>query len=93
MRLGQWTGWAGRQSVNTATNNNTGLNATFQSDFSAINLDNELTYGLDYIHQTSSSTYGGVEYMSESTDSTGIFLENKVLLNRGLVYYNGSSLR
>jgi len=74
------TGWTGRESVNTATNNNTGVNATFQSDFSAVSLDNELTYGIDYIHQTSSSAYGGVEYMDESTDSTGVFIENKVYL-------------
>jgi hemoglobin/transferrin/lactoferrin receptor protein len=74
------TGWTGRDSVNTAINSNRGLNATFQSDFTAMHLDNELTYGLDYIHQISSSTYGSVEYMSESTDSTGVFAENKAYL-------------
>jgi len=74
------TGWTGRESVNTAKNSNTGVNATFQSDFSAINVNQQLTYGLDYIHQISSSTYGGVEYMDESTDSTGLFVENKAYL-------------
>ena len=75
------TGWTGRDSVNTATNNNTGLNATFQYDFAAASLNHELTYGLDYIYQKSSSTYDAVKYMSESTNSTGLFIENKVELS------------
>jgi len=74
------TGWTGRDSVNTANNSNAGVNAKFQSDFSALNLEQQLTYGVDYIHQVSSSTYGGVDYMDESTDSTGLFVENKAYL-------------
>ncbi|MEZ9233065.1 TonB-dependent siderophore receptor [Vibrio amylolyticus] len=74
-----WT-WASRVSVNTATNNNTGLNATFQSDFVVADLDNEMTYGVDYIDNSSSSAYGGVEFMDESAISTAVFAENKIFL-------------
>ncbi|MGF1695282.1 TonB-dependent siderophore receptor [Vibrio lamellibrachiae] len=76
------TGWArhGRESVNTANNNNTGLNATFQSDLVVAQLDNELTYGVDYMDKSSSSAYGGVEFMDESAISTAVFAENKVYL-------------
>ncbi|MCK6265848.1 TonB-dependent siderophore receptor [Vibrio sp. ZSDE26] len=76
------TGWARhqRESVNTANNNNTGLNATFQSDFVVADLDTELTYGLDYMDKSSSSAYGGVEFMDESAISTAVFVEEKVYL-------------
>ncbi|TEW47266.1 TonB-dependent siderophore receptor [Psychromonas algicola] len=83
------TGWTGRDSVNTATNNNTGLNATFQSELSVANLNNQLTYGLDYINQTSSSAYDGIDYMEESTKSTGIFIENKIYITDALSITTG----
>lgn len=74
------TGWSGRASVNTAKNNNTGANATIQSDYQVAGFKNQLTYGFDYIYQSSSSKYGGVDFMDESTHSAAGFAENKIYL-------------
>ncbi|MGF1718941.1 TonB-dependent siderophore receptor [Vibrio kyushuensis] len=76
------TGWVRQQrdSINTANNNNTGLNATFQSDFIVTDLDNELTYGLDYMDKSSTSSFGDVQFMDESAVSTAAFAENKIYL-------------
>lgn len=74
------TGWSGRESINVAQNNNTGGNATFQSDYEIVGLDNKITYGIDYIIQSSSSTYGSVDFMDESAESAAGFVENKIYL-------------
>lgn len=76
------TGWErmGRASRNTATNRNTGVNATFHSDVSLIGLSNHVAYGLDYMDKNSTSKYGGKKYMDESAISTAVFVEDKVYL-------------
>ncbi|UUM32836.1 TonB-dependent siderophore receptor [Vibrio japonicus] len=74
------SGWErmGRASQNEATNHNLGVNVKFQSDYALAALDNQVTYGADYMDKNSSSKYGGVEYMDESAISTAMFAENKL---------------
>lgn len=74
------TGWSGRNSINTATNNNSGLNALFQSNFVLVSLADEISYGFDYMDKSSTSEYGGVEFMDESAISSALFAENKLYL-------------
>ncbi|MEF2508353.1 TonB-dependent siderophore receptor [Vibrio mimicus] len=63
---------------NTATNRNVGANALFQSDYELVEFRNQVTYGLDYIDQTSKATYGSTPFMEESAISTALFAENKL---------------
>lgn len=63
---------------NTATNRNVGANALFQSDYELVDFRNQVTYGLDYIDQTSKATYGSTPFMEESAISTALFAENKL---------------
>lgn len=71
--------WASvRHSRNTATNRNIGANIKFQSDYQVASLNNQVTYGADYIDQTSESAYGGSKFMEESAISTALFAENKL---------------
>jgi len=74
------TGWAGRESINTATNNNSGVNVIFKSDYMLTGYHNTLTYGADYLYQSSASAYGGVDYMDESAISVAGFIENQLYL-------------
>ncbi|ENO8415069.1 TonB-dependent siderophore receptor [Vibrio mimicus] len=73
---GAWPG--NRVSHNTATNRNMGVNALFQSDYELVEFRNQVTYGLDYIDQTSKATYGSTPFMEESAISTALFAENKL---------------
>ncbi|ENM5761910.1 TonB-dependent iron chelate receptor VctA [Vibrio mimicus] len=73
---GAWPG--NRVSHNTATNRNVGVNALFQSDYELVEFRNQVTYGLDYIDQTSKATYGSTPFMEESAISTALFAENKL---------------
>ncbi|EEY36273.1 TonB-dependent siderophore receptor [Vibrio mimicus] len=73
---GAWPG--NRVSHNTATNHNMGANALFQSDYELVEFRNQVTYGLDYIDQTSKATYGSTPFMEESAISTALFAENKL---------------
>lgn len=73
---GAWPG--NRVSHNTATNRNVGVNALFQSDYELVEFRNQVTYGLDYIDQTSKATYGSTLFMEESAISTALFAENKL---------------
>ncbi|ENM5759619.1 TonB-dependent siderophore receptor [Vibrio mimicus] len=73
---GAWPG--NRVSHNTATNRNMGANALFQSDYELVEFRNQVTYGLDYIDQTSKATYGSTPFMEESAISTALFAENKL---------------
>ncbi|MGC9422428.1 MULTISPECIES: TonB-dependent siderophore receptor [Vibrio] len=73
---GAWP--SNRVSRNTATNRNVGINALFQSDYQLANLRNQITYGMDYIDQTSKASYGNTSFMKESTISTAAFAENKL---------------
>ncbi len=75
---GRWPN--NRRTQNTATNKNVGLNIQFQSNYQFAGLNNQITYGGDYIDQTSESTYGGSKFMEESTLSTAVFAENKLFL-------------
>ncbi|MGY3571734.1 TonB-dependent siderophore receptor [Vibrio paucivorans] len=72
--------WANRESINTAKNQNVGANATFQSDLSLVGKANELTYGAEYMDKSSSSSYGGVQFMDESAVSSAVFIEDKIYL-------------
>lgn len=88
-------GWPGdRRSVNTATNENTGLNAKFQSDLDLASHRNLFTYGLDYMNKNSTSNYGGSDFMDEDAVSTAVFAEDKfyfterLSLTAGLRYDN-----
>ncbi|EJK2105592.1 TonB-dependent siderophore receptor [Vibrio cholerae] len=74
--VGVWPG--NRVSHNTATNRNMGVNALFQSDYELVEFRNQVTYGLDYIDQTSKATYGSTPFMEESAISTALFAENKL---------------
>ncbi|MFG0605456.1 TonB-dependent siderophore receptor [Vibrio mimicus] len=74
--VGVWPG--NRVSHNTATNRNMGVNALFQSDYELVEFRNQVTYGLDYIDQTSKATYGSTPFMEESAISTAWFAENKL---------------
>ncbi|RXJ71978.1 TonB-dependent siderophore receptor [Veronia nyctiphanis] len=78
------TGWArfGRESINTATNSNTGGNVTLQSDIVIAGLKNQLTYGVDYLSKTSKSEFGDTEFMSESAKSAAAFVENTLHINK-----------
>lgn len=69
-----------RESVNTASNENIGVNAQFQSNYVILDLNNQFTYGFDVVHQTSSSTYGSTDYMNEKTISSATFTENRLYL-------------
>ncbi len=69
-----------RVGVNTADNNNTGINAKFQTDFTLASFENTVTYGADYIDQETSSSYSGTEFMKESTVTTAVFAEDKIYL-------------
>ncbi len=71
--------WPGnRRSQNIATNQNVGANVKFQSDYELFGLNHQVTYGGDYIDQTSESEYGGSKFMEESTVSTAVFAENRL---------------
>jgi len=76
---GAWP--ANRVSVNTATNENIGANSQFQSNYLIANLDNQFTYGFDFIHQATNSTYGGTNYMDEKTISSAVFLQDRLYLS------------
>ncbi|WP_435237695.1 TonB-dependent siderophore receptor [Psychromonas sp. PT13] len=67
-----------RVSVNTATNHNIGANAQFQSQLAIANFNNQLTYGVDLIDQNTTSSYGVVKFMEESTRSSAVFIEDKI---------------
>ena len=70
--------WPGnRQSKNKAKNQNLGLTAKIQSDFSIASFDNTATYGFDYMDKTSSSYYGSRKFMDESAISTALFAEDQ----------------
>ncbi|WP_375749572.1 TonB-dependent siderophore receptor [Vibrio sp. HN007] len=78
-------GWPGdRRSVNIATNENTGLNAKFQSDLDIASHRNLFTYGIDYMNKNSSSNYGGSDFMDEDAISTAVFAEDKFYFTEGL---------
>ncbi|MCG3728714.1 TonB-dependent siderophore receptor [Vibrio cincinnatiensis] len=73
---GAWP--SNRVSRNTATNRNLGVNARFQSDYEFTELRNQITYGVDYVDQTSKASYGNDAFMKESAISTAVFAENKL---------------
>lgn len=75
---GRWPG--NRRSQNIATNRNVGANVKFQFDYGLFGLNNQITYGGDYIDQTSESEYGGYKFMEESTVSKAVFAENNLFL-------------
>jgi len=66
-----------RVSVNTAENQNIGANALFESNLVIADFDNQFNYGIDFVHQNSSSTYGNTDYMDENAISSAIFIEDK----------------
>ncbi|MGC9553579.1 TonB-dependent siderophore receptor, partial [Vibrio metoecus] len=70
-----------RVSHNTATNRNVGVNVLFQSDYELAARRNQVTYGVDYLDQTSKATYGSTPFMKESAVSTALFAENKLYVN------------
>ncbi|WP_114806193.1 TonB-dependent iron chelate receptor VctA [Vibrio cholerae] len=70
-----------RLSRNTATNRNVGINALFQSDYELAAHRNQVSYGMDYVDQTSKATYGSTPFMEESAVSTAVFAENKLYVN------------
>lgn len=76
---GVWPG--NRLSRNTATNRNVGINALFQSDYELAAHRNQVSYGMDYVDQTSKATYGSTPFMEESAVSTAVFAENKLYVN------------
>ncbi|WP_409439275.1 TonB-dependent siderophore receptor [Psychromonas sp. GE-S-Ul-11] len=66
-----------RVSVNTAKNQNIGINTLFESNLVVGSFDNQLNYGVDFVHQNSSSTYGDTDYMDENAISSAIFIEDR----------------
>ncbi|MFO6423514.1 TonB-dependent siderophore receptor [Motilimonas sp. KMU-193] len=72
---------ANRLSKNSAKNQNLGANAQFQTNLTLGDFANTLTYGVDYIDRTSSSKYGGSQFMKESTISTAAYLEDKFVVS------------
>ncbi|MGF1730239.1 TonB-dependent siderophore receptor [Photobacterium kasasachensis] len=67
-----------RLSMNTAKNENVGVNVKFQSDYSLASLENVATYGADYIDKNSSSSYGGNQFMDETAISSAVFFEDQI---------------
>ena len=83
-----------RVSVNTATNQNIGLNTLFESNLVISDFNNQFNYGVDLSRQNSSSTYGSVDFMDETAISSAIFIEDRFYftkdfsLTAGLRYDN-----
>jgi len=72
------TTWpSNRKSVNSATNENIGINANIQSNINIADFNNQFNYGFETMQQSSSSVYGGVKYMDEKVISNALFLEDK----------------
>jgi hemoglobin/transferrin/lactoferrin receptor protein len=66
-----------RVSINTATNQNIGMNTQFESNTVLAGFDNQLTYGIDLMNQNSTSSYGGSKFMDENVLSSAVFFEDK----------------
>ncbi|MBU5915536.1 TonB-dependent siderophore receptor, partial [Vibrio cholerae O1] len=60
---GVWPG--NRLSRNTATDRNVGSNALFQSDYELAAHRHQVSYGMDYVDQTSKAAYGSTPFMDE----------------------------
>ncbi|USH04624.1 TonB-dependent siderophore receptor [Grimontia kaedaensis] len=78
-----------RTSRNKADNHNLGLNIQFQSDFKLAGLENTLTYGTDYIDRNTTSSYGGEQFMDETTISTAIFVEDNIAVTDSITLVAG----
>ncbi|NHH99555.1 TonB-dependent siderophore receptor [Oceanimonas sp. MB9] len=88
--IGSGVGWPGdRLSENKAENRNTGVNVLLSSNLRLLRLDNQLNYGLEYLHKNTESHYGGVQFMDESADSRAVFAENTLFITDTLSLTGG----